>query len=28
VTQRWVVVYFENDRVTRVERDVELQPQS
>jgi outer membrane protein assembly factor BamE len=24
--QRWVVVYFENDRVTRVDRDVELQP--
>jgi len=28
VTRRWVVVYFENDRVTRIERDVELQPQS
>ncbi len=27
-TQRWVVVYFENDRVTRIDRDVELQPQS
>ena len=26
LTQRWVVVYFENDRVTRIERDVELQP--
>ncbi len=26
LTQRWVVVYFENDRVTRVDRDVELQP--
>jgi outer membrane protein assembly factor BamE len=26
LVQRWVVVYFENDRVTRVERDLELQP--
>jgi outer membrane protein assembly factor BamE len=25
-TQRWVIVYFENDRVTRIDRDVELQP--
>jgi outer membrane protein assembly factor BamE len=24
--QRWVVVHFENDRVTRIDRDVELQP--
>jgi outer membrane protein assembly factor BamE len=24
--QRWIIVYFENDRVTRIERDVELQP--
>jgi outer membrane protein assembly factor BamE len=26
VIQRWVVVYFENDRVARIERDIELQP--
>ena len=26
MVQRWVVVYFENDRVTRIDRDVELQP--
>jgi len=26
--QRWIVVYFQNDRVARIERDVELQPQS
>ena len=26
--RRWVVVYFENDRVQRIERDVELQPTS
>ena len=26
--QRWIVVYFENDRVARIERDIELQPQS
>jgi outer membrane protein assembly factor BamE len=26
--RRWVVVYFENDRVSRVERDVPLQPAS
>ena len=26
VEQRWIVVYFENDRVTRIDRDVELQP--
>jgi outer membrane protein assembly factor BamE len=24
--QRWVIVHFENDRVTRIDRDVELQP--
>jgi len=24
--RRWVVVYFENDRVQRIERDLELQP--
>lgn len=23
---RWFVVYFENDRVARIERDLELQP--
>lgn len=28
VARRWVVVYFENDRVSRVERDVPLQPPS
>ena len=26
--QRWVVVYFENDRVARIERDLALEPQS
>ena len=26
--RRWVVVYFENDRVAKVERDVPMQPQS
>ena len=26
--RRWVVVYFENDRVQRIERDIELQPAS
>jgi outer membrane protein assembly factor BamE len=26
VTQRWVVVHFENDRVSRVDRDLALQP--
>ena len=26
VIQRWVVVYFENDRVSRIERDVERDP--
>jgi len=24
--RRWVVVYFENDRVQRIDRDVELEP--
>jgi outer membrane protein assembly factor BamE len=24
--QRWFVVYFDNDRVTRIDRDVELEP--
>jgi outer membrane protein assembly factor BamE len=24
--QRWVIVHFENDRVSRIDRDVELQP--
>jgi outer membrane protein assembly factor BamE (lipoprotein component of BamABCDE complex) len=24
--QRWFVVYFDNDRVTRIDRNVELQP--
>lgn len=28
VERRWVVVYFEDDRVSRVERDVPLQPAS
>jgi outer membrane protein assembly factor BamE len=27
-TQRWVVVHFENDRVARIERNVDLQPSS
>jgi outer membrane protein assembly factor BamE len=26
VIQRWVVVHFENDRVTRIDRDLALQP--
>jgi len=26
--RRWVVVYFENDRVQRIDRDIELQPAS
>lgn len=26
VERRWVVVYFEDDRVSRVERDLTLQP--
>jgi outer membrane protein assembly factor BamE len=28
VEQRWVVVYFESDRVARIERDVALEPAS
>jgi len=24
--QRWVIVYFENDRVARIDRDLSLQP--
>ena len=24
--RRWIVVYFENDRVARIERDIELEP--
>lgn len=28
VVQRWVIVYFDNDRVTRIERDLTLQPQA
>lgn len=26
VQHRWLIVYFQNERVARVERDVELQP--
>lgn len=26
--RRWVVVYFENDRVQKIDRDLELQPAS
>jgi len=26
LTQRWVVVYFDEDRVARIERDLALQP--
>jgi outer membrane protein assembly factor BamE len=26
VARRWVVVYFDNDRVSRIERDLTLQP--
>jgi len=26
VQRRWVVVYFENERVARIERNVEMQP--
>ena len=26
--RRWIVVYFENDRVQRIDRDLELQPTS
>ena len=25
-SRRWIVVYFENDRVARIERTIELQP--
>jgi outer membrane protein assembly factor BamE len=28
LTQRWIVVYFENDRVARIDRDLTLQPPS
>ena len=28
VDRRWLIVYFENERVARVDRDVELQPAS
>lgn len=28
VVQRWLVVYFENDRVSRIERDVAPQPET
>jgi outer membrane protein assembly factor BamE len=28
VQQRWLIVYFDNERVARVERDVALQPPS
>ena len=28
VDRRWVVVYFDNDRVSRIERDLTLQPPS
>jgi outer membrane protein assembly factor BamE len=26
--RRWIVVYFENDRVSRIDRDLTLQPSS
>ena len=26
--RRWIVVYFQNDRVQRIDRDLELQPTS
>jgi outer membrane protein assembly factor BamE len=26
VQRRWIIVYFENERVARIEREVELQP--
>ena len=26
VQRRWVVVYFDNERVARIERNVEMQP--
>jgi outer membrane protein assembly factor BamE len=28
VDRRWLIVYFENERVARVDREVELQPAS
>ncbi|HUF72550.1 MAG TPA: outer membrane protein assembly factor BamE [Gammaproteobacteria bacterium] len=28
IAQRWVVVYFEDDRVSRIERDLTLEPPS
>jgi outer membrane protein assembly factor BamE len=28
VEQRWIVVFFEQDRVVRIERDLELRPSS
>jgi outer membrane protein assembly factor BamE len=28
ITQRWLVVYFDSDRVSKVERALELQPTS
>lgn len=27
VTRRWLVVYFDGDRVARIEKDLELQPE-
>ena len=27
VARRWLVVYFDGDRVTRIEKDLELQPE-
>lgn len=26
--RRWIIVYFENDRVAKIDRDVPMQPQS
>lgn len=28
IMQRWIVVYFEDDRVSRIERDLTLEPSS
>ena len=28
IQRRWIVVYFENDRVSRIERDLTLNPSS
>lgn len=28
IERRWIVVYFENDRVSKIERDLTLQPSS